>query len=154
MRNLILAVGLIVFAAAGWGQVGARVGVFDERSLVLAYYRSSVSNQLVKAKVEELKVAKAAGDAAKVAALEKWGAERQELAHRQLAGEAPITNILEYLKPLLPDVAQAAGVDVIPGSTLYLGTRVEKVDITDLLVARFNPDAKTLEMIEKMRRKP
>ena len=154
MRNLILAVGLIIFATTGWGQVGARVGVFDERSLVVAYYRSSAGKDLVKAKMEELKVAKAAGDSAKVAALEKWGTEQQELAHRQLAGQAPITNILEYLKQFLPDVAQAAGVDVIPGSTLYLGTRVEKVDITDLLVARFNLDAGTREMIEKMRRKP
>ncbi len=134
-------------------QQGPRVGVFDERSLVLAYYRSSASNDMVKAKMEEMKVAKASGDSAKVAALEKWGTDQQELAHRQLAGQAPITNILEYLKPVLPEVAQAAGVDIIPGSTLYLGPRVEKVDVTDLLVARFNPDAKTREMIEKLRRK-
>lgn len=153
MRKLMFVVGLIGLAATGWGQSGVRVGVFDERSLVLAYYRSGVHNDAIKAKVEELGRAKAAGDSVKVAALEKWGAEQQELAHSQLAGQAPITNILEYLKQFLPDVAQAAGVDVIPGSTLYLGSRVEKVDITDLLVARFNPDARTRDMIEKMRRK-
>jgi hypothetical protein len=130
-----------------------RVGVFDTQAVVVAYYRSTLNNDFVKGLIAERDRARTAGDAARVAELEKQGGDHQELAHRQLAGQARIDNILEHLKADMPAIGKEAGVDVIVYEPLYLGPEVVKVDITGQVVARFRPDEKTLAIIRQVREK-
>src|SRR5438105_4441807 len=66
-----------------------KTGTFHKASIVVAYYRSPQWAEILNAKVADLKRAKEANDTNKVAELEKWGSDHQDLAHRQLAGEAP-----------------------------------------------------------------
>src|ERR1039458_10652571 len=97
----VLAATVVVTAGLGSAQT-IRVGTFHKPSVVVAFYRSPLWADALKAKQTELAAARKANDAPKVQELEGWGNARQQLAQRQLAGEAPIDNILEALAPQLP----------------------------------------------------
>ncbi|MEJ5369206.1 MAG: hypothetical protein WHT08_12855 [Bryobacteraceae bacterium] len=132
-------------------QAPERVGVFRTPSIVVAYYRSGLWLEQVRQRRDELKTAKRAGDRRKVEELQKWGRESQRLAHRQLAGKAPVDNILDALQPLLGEVARRAGVsrvvlDAPPGA--------ETVDVTSHILDALHADAATRKMVERLRRKP
>ena len=144
---------LATLAATTQAQNRVRVGTFHTPSLVVAYYRSDAWAQVLKAKMAERDQAKQAGATAKVAELEKWGASHQELAHQQLTGEAPVTNILAELKPAMAEIAESQHLDAIVQQPLYTAPNVDVVDITDALVAHFHPDEKTKSMIQDLRRK-
>ncbi|MGA3020029.1 MAG: hypothetical protein ABSF62_23160, partial [Bryobacteraceae bacterium] len=97
--------------------------------------------------------AKKANDTGKVRDLEAWGSTHQELAHRQLAGEAPITDILEALAPGLPEIARRAGVKLIAPDLAFADPSVQTVDITDLLMDYLKADARTLEIVRALRKR-
>ena len=126
-----------LFAAAGAIPASAqaiRVGTFHKPSVVVAFYNSPTWSEVLKAKKAELQQAKAANDTKKAQDLDAWGNDQQDLAHRQLSGEAPITNILEALAPLLPGIAKTAQVSLIVPDLPYAGPAVQTVDVTDLLL--------------------
>ena len=128
-----------------------RIGTFDAQSLVVAYYRSNMHEEHLRAMQKEQDKAVAGGDEKKAAEIGKQGEALQELAHNQLTGEARIDNILESLKDALPAVAEAAKVDLIVEKPAYASKRVEQVDVTDAILAKIMVDQKTLDMIKKMR---
>ena len=151
MRPLIAATILLAIAAPySSGQNRTRIGTYDSRALVVAYYRSDSWAKQLNAKIAERDQARAAGDTKKVAELEKWGKEHQEFTHRQLAGEAPLTNILDELKPWLAEVATTAKVEAIVPELLYSSANIEVVDVTEALIAYFSPDQKTLKIIHDL----
>jgi len=127
-----------------------RVGVFHRPSIVVAYYRSELWLRQVRERRETMEAARRAGDRRKAAELDRWGRESQRLAHRQLAGKAPIDNIWEALQPLLPEVAARAGVgrivlDPLPGA--------ESVDVTLHLLDALKADADTRKIADELRRR-
>ncbi len=125
------------------------VGTFHKKSIVVAYYRSDAWKKAVDQKREEQKAARAAGDQAKVAELEKWGAGSQELAHRQLEGKAPIDSVVEALRPVLTEVAArhgAAGIAADPPKG------VRTVDLTTQILDAMGADEKTRKVIEELRK--
>jgi len=152
--KLILRMGLVaavVAAQCGVAQT-TKVGTFDRPSIVLAFYRSPMWSAVVQEKKTEMQQAKAANDQKKVDELNKWGGDSQELAHRQLAGEAPIDNILEMMRPMLATVEARAKVTnvvpEVPGADKTAAT----VDVTDLLLDQLQADAQTRQMVEQLRK--
>jgi hypothetical protein len=117
-----------------------RVGTYQADSLVVAYYKNS--NPYFKKEMDALM-------AEPVEAREKKGAALQDRAHQQLAG-APIDNILEALRPVLPEIARAAHVDLIVSQIVYRAPDADTVDITGLLIERFHPDENTRRMIRNL----
>ena len=148
---LILAAALAVTAGLASAQT-IRAGVFDKQSVVVAFYRSPQWAEVTKAKVAELEVAKRANDTAKVQDLEAWGATHQELAHRQLAGEAPIGNIMEALSPGLAEIARRAGVNLIAPALAFADPAVQTVDVTDLLLIYLKADSRTLSIVHNLQK--
>ena len=130
-----------------------RVGTFDSRGVALAYGRSDRPDCMM-AKVAELmkeyEQAKAEGNEERVKELERTGPAMQEQIHKQVFGGAPIDDILALIEDDLPDVAAAAGVDLIVSGVLHGGPGVELVDITLEMCAPFGPDDETLKMIEEI----
>ena len=131
-----------------------RMGTYHAPSLVLAWYRSA---QYAK-ELGDLKAARDAaatsGDTKSVEEYERQGATQQDLAHKQLAGEAGTADILARLKDDLPAIAKAANVEkIVPPGTLS-GDKVVLVDVTDALVERFHPDEATKKMIADVRKQP
>ncbi len=152
--KLILRMGLVaavVAAQCGVAQT-TKVGTFDRPSIVLAFYRSPMWSAVVQEKKTEMQQAKAANDQKKVDELNKWGGDSQGLAHRQLAGEAPIDNILEMMRPMLATVEARAKVTnvvpEVPGADKTAAT----VDVTDLLLDQLQADAQTRQMVEQLRK--
>jgi hypothetical protein len=85
---------VLVFAVQSAISQSNRVGTFNRQAVVVAYYRSPQWAATLKEKQQELAEAKRANDHVKIQQLNAWGEQAQELAHEQLAGEAPITNIM------------------------------------------------------------
>jgi len=152
MKQLsILAVALAVSAGLAGAQT-IRAGVFDKQAVVVAFYRSPQWAEVTKAKIAERDAAKKANDDAKVKDLEAWGSGHQELAHRQLAGEAPIGNIVEALTPGLAEIARRAGVNLIVPDLAFAGPEVQTVDVTELIMAYLKADSRTLSIVHDLQK--
>ncbi|MGA2771821.1 MAG: hypothetical protein ABSG26_13500 [Bryobacteraceae bacterium] len=144
----LAAIGLIAALAVAQAPAQTvRVGTFHKASIVVAFYRSPLWAESLKAKMAEMAVAKAANDTKKVQELDAWGNAHQETAHQQLAGEAPITNILEALAPGLPEIAKKARVAMIVADLPYADSSVETVDVTDMLLDWLKADERTRTIV-------
>lgn len=130
-----------------------RVGIFDKPSVVVAYYRSPMWADVLRAKRAERDAASKSGDSKKVEELDAWGPAQQDLAHRQLAGEAPITNILEALQPAFAEIAKTAHLDRILTGPPPAGGHFETVDVTDQLIDWLKADERTRNIIRDLRGK-
>lgn len=119
-----------------------RVGTFERKDLLIAFYRSTHFDKIMKEWTAELEQAKKDGDEAKAKEIEARGAATQEVAHKQLAGEAPLTNVLEQLKDDMPKIAKMAGVQMIVEKPLFSDGSVELVDITKQMTKCFAPTKK------------
>jgi hypothetical protein len=130
-----------------------RVGVYDSRAIAVACLRTEWWNKQIQEKMKERDKAKAAGDTQKVKELEEWGQSSQTKAHLQGFGTAPVKNLLETVKDKLPQVAQQAGVDIIVSKWQidYQAKDAQFVDVTNAMAALYNPDEKTLKIIEEMK---
>jgi len=73
------------------------------------------------------------------------------LAHRQLAGEAPFTNIFEVLMPAFSEIAQKAQVTIIVADLLYSNPAVQNIDVTDLLLDWLKADQATRKIARELR---
>jgi hypothetical protein len=149
----LIVLAALVCAVAGRAQT-AKVGTFDKASVVVAFYNSPYWSAKINAALAEREKAQAVGDEKKVAELSKWGQDQQELAHRQLAGEAPIDNIMEMLRPALPGIAAKAHVAMIVSEVPWADSSVTIVDVTDLLLDELQASAKTRRTVEQMRQSP
>ena len=145
----LAAVGLV--ATAAMAQT-VRVGTILKPSVVVAFYRSPVWSGVVKAKMAEMQQAKAANDTKKVAELDEWGQAGQELAHRQLSGEAPITNILEALAPAFPEIARKADVAMVVADLPYADSSVQTVDVTDLVLDWLQANEATRDIVRGLQK--
>lgn len=141
--------GVLLLAAAGF-QPAERVGVFHRPSVVAAYYRSELWLRQVRERRDAMEAARRAGDRAKAAELDRWGREAQRLAHRQLAGRAPIDNVWEALQPLLPEVAARAGVSRV---VLEPPPGPEVLDVTEFLLDALQADPATRKIAADLQRR-
>ncbi len=145
---------LIIFVAILFASLPAlaqstRVGTFDQTSIVVAYYRSSLWSDTLKAKKAEFAAAQTAGDTAKANALQAWGGESQELAHQQLDGKAPITNILDALQPAFAEIEKSSHVSsVVPYSSTI--NKADSVDVTGALLDWLHADETTRQLIKQL----
>jgi hypothetical protein len=126
-----------------------RVGTYDSRAIAVAYAASKFNP--VAEKMKEHERAKKAGDAAKVAELEKWGQSHQRMLHFQGFGRVPVKELLEHVKDGVAKVAADRGLSIITADCDYAAADVEVVDVTDDLVELFNPSDRTREMARKVR---
>lgn len=156
--GLALAAGLLVTvlgakASSSGTPAKARIGTYDNRAIAVAYAASRFSP--VPQRMEELRAAQAAHDDARVKELNAWGEAHQRSLHRQGFGRVPVDDLLDCVRASFPQVARDAGVDAIAWGLDFAGEGVERVDVTDALVALYEPSAKTRATIrELLERKP
>ena len=126
-----------------------RIGSFDRRSIVVAFYRSPQFAEMLKRQIAARDSAKRVGDTARVRELERWGAAHQELAHQQLYGDAALTNILEALKPALDSIGRQMKLSsIIPAPAPKAHAQV--VDVTPQLLDWLKADDKTREIVRQL----
>jgi hypothetical protein len=151
LLNLAAIALIAVLAVAQAPAQPVRVGTFHKPSIVVAFYRSPLWAVTLKAKTAEMALAKAANDTKKVQELDAWGNAQQETAHQQLAGEAPITNILEALAPGLPDIAKKARVSMIVADLPYADSSVQSIDVTEMLLDWLKADERTRTIVRGLK---
>jgi len=142
-----------------------RVGTFDSRALVMAYYSSEAFNRDNERLKAEYEKAKAAGNEKRVKEMEAaasnptLGGEgwpphpaQQELIHKQGFSTWPVDNLLEKINGKIPEIAKQANVDIIvcKWDIVYQRSGVEFVNVTDLMVKPFNPDEETLKGVKEI----
>jgi hypothetical protein len=156
MKSLHLAAIVLVAgtAAAQTPPATVRVGTFHQPSVVTAFYRSPFWADQIKRKMAEREAARSANDTKKIQELEAWGSGSQELAHRQLAGEAPIANILEYMAAAMPQIAKRARVTAVVAGLLYSDPNIETVDVTPQILDWFQADEATRRMVRELQQLP
>jgi hypothetical protein len=128
-----------------------RVGTFHKPSIVVAFYGSPLWADTLKAKRAELAAAKQSGDTEKAKAIDSFGSQSQDLAMRQVMGEAPIDNILEALYPAFAEIAQRTDVAMIVADLSYANASVQTVDVTQPLLIWLKANAKTLKTIQDLK---
>ena len=119
--------------------MGVSVGTFQRGSLIVAFYRSAFWHAKLSELMGQRNQAATTGDLATVDRIEGQIRAMQELGNKQLAGNAPIDNIYEQLKPMWAEIAREANVQLIIADPLYLDPAAPVVDITPYLLKRFPP---------------
>ena len=135
-------------------QAGLRVGTYDSRAVTVAFAASKIFDRQLQHLMQERQKAKAAGDEEKIKQLESKGEGRQKQFHRQGFGTAPVDDILENIKDELPGIAKQADVIVSKWAITYSTPGTEFVDVTDLIVAPFEPGERTKRYIRELRSRP
>lgn len=128
------------------------VGTFDSRAVAVAWGRSKGFAALLSGLRAEQEQARAAGDLERVAALDARGAALQEELHRQAFSTAPVDGVVARVADALPEIAREAGVDVIVSrwALAWRSDGARFVDVTERMVAAFEPDAATQEAIRQL----
>lgn len=133
-----------------------RAGVYDSRAVCVGSRNfPAVRQQRDKQMADlqrQLKESQAAGDEKRAAQIKQRGSTLQDVAHLKAFSNAPVDDILLLIQDQLPRIAQEAGVDVIVARVDFQAPGVEVVDVTDRLVAAFDPDEKTLKIVEDLRK--
>jgi hypothetical protein len=138
--------------AAGAAPGPARIGTYDGRAIAVAFVPSTINSVQLAELVKKAKDAEAAGDTARVAELRAKGAALQTLRHLQGFSNAPVDDILDHVRERLPEVARKAGVCAIVRETDFHDATVETIDVTDQIVALFNPNERTLKTVKDIRK--
>ena len=152
---------LAVLATSAYAEIpeatsGPVIGTFDSRAIAVAYYRSAEFMETIDGWKDQLEVALAAGDSTLADSLEELGEAQQELMHSQVFSTRDIEEILWLIYNDFPVVAEEAGVHLIVNiwDVVYCAEGMEFVNITDMLVAYFDPDEETLEIINAIKGVP
>ena len=132
-----------------------RGGVYDSRGIAIAYAHSHFNDEWYQKMKAQLDAAEAAGDEQKVKELKEAGEGKQAKAHLQGFGTAPVHEYLLLVKNKLPQVAEAAGVDVIVSKWEfdYIASDAETVDLTMELATLFEPKEKAYAWIKQFKDK-
>lgn len=132
------------------------VGTFDSRAIATAWVRSKEFAEYVAGLQVDVKSAtkraNAAGDLRLAAALDALGPAMQERIHEQGFGAAPVDEIVAHIANRLPAIAKDAGVDLIVSkwALSWRAPGADCVDVTEAMVAVFEPSAATLEVIREL----
>lgn len=133
------------------------VGVYDSRAVATAWVRSDAFGQYLRAQTRDIQSARdrarESGDLELAEELDALGPAMQRRIHEQGFGTAPVDGILARIAEDLPAVAAEAGVDVVVSrwALTYRAPDARLVDVTDLLVERFEPDEATRKVIGDLR---
>jgi hypothetical protein len=123
-----------------------RIGTFKRTEILVAWVRSATYVAPLRDLIRQQNEAKAKGDTQLVQSFEERGEAMQERAHRQLAGEETMPEILAALAPAMADVAKETGVAAIAETLLhYEADSIEVVDVTAALAKRLTPAEKPVK---------
>lgn len=130
-----------------------RVGVYDSRGIAIAYVHSKYSQHEIQTLFDIVHKAEAEGDTKTAQKTREKAEFMQKKGHLQGFGTMPVHDYFEPVKDQLPALAAACGVDVIVSKWEfdYLAPDAAVKDITEELVALYEPNDKALNWIRQMK---
>lgn len=129
-----------------------RIGTYDSRAVAVAHGRSDLFMNKFKDLQRQHAEAEKAGDTKRIEQLKAQAESMQMRMHLQVFSDGPVDDVIEAVRDKLPSVAKQMNVSAIARAVDYHeSATVEVVDVTDELVALFNPDKQTLKVVEDLR---
>lgn len=138
-------------------QAKTRVGIYDSRAIAIAYCGTEYHERDISKFKQDYEQAKDAGDMKRMKEIDAEMWQLQKQAHKQAFGAAPVDGILEHVKDNISQITEDVDVIAIVSKwdkeALKLYKSAELIDVTDLIVASFNPKEKQLKTIEQLKNK-
>jgi hypothetical protein len=136
-----------------------RIGIYDSRSIAVAYVGSAFQEKRMKDLTSRFKKAEEAGDTKEVSRLKAEGRAWQAQLHRQGFGTARVDDLLAHITNDLPRIQEAADVTRLISkwdkAELAKHPKAERIDVTMQLIEAFGPTEKQRQhAIEIQKRKP
>jgi hypothetical protein len=132
--------------------VRLRVGTYDSRAIAVAYGRSDFFTEKFKSLQRQHGEAQKSGDNKQIDQLKKQAESMQLRMHLQAFSDGPVDDVIAAVRDKLPVVAKQANVAaIVRAADHHDAISVELVDVTDELVALFNPDKQTLQVVKDVR---
>jgi hypothetical protein len=152
----LLLVAITLTFAASRSSAADRIGVYDSRIVAYAAFHTPEHQNALNATISALHAAKAAGNEAEIARLDKVLADEQTRSHRQVFSTDPIPDVLAQIQDRLPAIQKQAGAVALVSkwdkSALRQYRKANQIDVTDRLAAEFKPGEKQLKVIEELKR--
>jgi len=141
---VLLVAGLLLCACGKAEDAIERIGVYDSRSIAVAWAGTASYNNSLSSLQAEWQAAKDAGDQDRVAELEAEAEAQQRLLHLQAFSTAPVDEILAHIEDSVAEIMQQAGVTLLvskwDAETLAKYPSAEQVDVTMRLVDALQPN--------------
>jgi hypothetical protein len=141
---VMLATGLLLCACGTDQKAVDRIGVYDSRSIAVAWAGTEAHNNLLKSLQAEYNQAKAAGDQKRVEQVEAEAEAQQRLLHLQAFSTTPVGDILAHIEDGLDEIKQEAGVTLLVSKwdteTMARYPSAEQIDVTMMLVDALHPN--------------
>ncbi len=156
LRTLVeVGASVIHFAEETPGATGLRVGTYDSRAVVVAWFRSGADTAIEELAKDHRK-AKDAKDDARAQAIAQSMEWLQNLRHMQAFGNAPIHDVIERMKDAVAEEARKAGVQLVVRDVdiAWRTEGVTLVDLTEALLERCHSTKETREMALQMKGHP
>ena len=135
-------------------QTVQRIGVFDSRAVVLAYFNSKFSNirQIFQSLDSLMQVAKSKDDKTTISKIDREGILRQAMLHNQGFGTGSINTITETIKDKLAKLANDENLSAVVSKweIAFSNKDVELIDITDKIVNFFEPTEQVKTMAKEI----
>jgi hypothetical protein len=143
MKHLIL---LLLLSVTSLHADNRKIGVYDSRSIAIAFAGSALFEKWMAPLMTEMKKAQAAGNKDKIAQLTAQGQARQNKLHTQAFNGTPVTDILELIEDQLPAVKKKTGANAFISKwnqkKLAHFKGAQTVDVTEALIDVFEPSRK------------
>jgi hypothetical protein len=137
------------FALAQQSETVGKIGVYDSRSIAIAYGGSEFFAEWFQDLQRRHDGAEAADEEELVAQLAAEAHAKQEQMHKQGFSTAPVDDLLEHIKNKIPEIMESHGVIALVSKWDEEGmaahASAEKVDLTMDLVKAFDPDKRQLK---------
>lgn len=126
------------------------IGIYDSRSMVVAFMNCPAYNIHVKPILEQniaaYNHAKANGDKERMAELQAWGETHQAKLHMQAFSTEPVNEILTYIDKQIVEIAKQAGVKKIVSKwdkqALADYKPSQQIDLTVQMIDAFSPTSR------------
>lgn len=114
-----------------------RIGIYDNRAIALAYAASRFN--LITEKRAAYEEAQERGDAAAMKEIETWGQTHQWMLHFQKSCRVPVDDLLEPVRDGIVALIESERLVAVTMMCDFTATGVELVDVTEQLVALYEP---------------
>jgi len=138
-----------------FGQTKIKVGVYDSRAVMLAYFNSGYNKSLMQT-LKELNVkkqkAKQDNDTVAMKRLNFEGPTRQAILHEKIFGTGSVRNEVIEIKAKIDSLAKAENIDIVVSKweLNYVNPNFETVDITEQITSLFKPDQRFGKMLKEL----
>ena len=133
-------------------QTKQRIGIFDSRSVAIVYANSKFFKNPYPEIKKRMDVAKEKTDTKEIAKIEYEAKLHQAILHDQGFGKGSVNTITDLYRDKIAEIAKTENLSAVVSKweVIYSKPDIELVDITDKIIAFFEPSDKMKEVIKEV----